>query len=179
MERLKNNSNKIFASRSLNYARLSLQLESCAEAIPPAVTLIINLLRSSGYLLDVKSYELAINEVIRNAYEHGCLGIGSEQKLSLCEAHAFESELKAREKKALETGEKIYIEVFIKKTEFVLTVEDTGAGFDWKAISQELENSEQSISPNGRGFFIICSVFDSICFNDKGNRITVKKIFKE
>ncbi|XPV77309.1 MAG: ATP-binding protein [Desulfovibrio sp.] len=54
----------------------------------------------------------------------------------------------------------------------VLTVDDGGPGWDWKKHSGDLpENAKDS----GRGLYIMKHYADEVKYNDKGNRLVIKK----
>ena len=54
-----------------------------------------------------------------------------------------------------------------------ITVEDGGEGWDWKSQCCSLPSESEEA---GRGLFIIQSYSDSVEFNEKGNRICIRKV---
>lgn len=59
-----------------------------------------------------------------------------------------------------------------------LIVEDEGAGFDPKRVS-DCTKKENLLKTGGRGVFIIQKYMDKVLYNDKGNRVTMMKYIKK
>jgi len=91
--------------------------------------------------------ELLLREVLVNAVDHG----------SQCAP-----------------GRSVRCAVRLDRTRLTITVEDEGAGFDWRAVS--LHRSE-CLDPSGRGFDILRAYSTGFRFNGKGNAVTVWKQF--
>ena len=59
--------------------------------------------------------------------------------------------------------------------DYIITIEDSGAGFDWRShLNVNLPTTQSS----GRGIAIMKKKFNSINYNEKGNIITLKKTIK-
>jgi len=56
--------------------------------------------------------------------------------------------------------------------ELVMTVEDSGPGFDWREQSHSLVDMSEE---HGRGFLIFRCYATDFAYNDKGNRLTLRK----
>lgn len=56
----------------------------------------------------------------------------------------------------------------------MLTIEDTGSGFDHRHIPDPT-SEENLMSINGRGIFLMRNVMDDVVFNESGNRISLLK----
>ncbi|MGE4553510.1 MAG: ATP-binding protein [Desulfovibrionaceae bacterium] len=54
----------------------------------------------------------------------------------------------------------------------VMEVEDPGDGFDWRGRAIRLP---EGLTESGRGRYIIHAYADAVEYNDKGNRITIRK----
>ena len=54
----------------------------------------------------------------------------------------------------------------------VMVVEDPGEGFDWRGREIRLP---EGLTETGRGRYIIHTYADTVEYNDKGNRITIRK----
>ncbi len=132
-------------------------LSSCTNQTYEAVnTSIAAILKHKSCLSENTLFELKVilNELLNNALMHGNRSIQTK---------------------------KIKLAVGISDTTAIISVEDEGAGFDFKSTYQKEQNSlEESgindIKENGRGVMIIAGLCDEISFNEKGNRVEVKKL---
>lgn len=116
-----------------------------------------------------RQVSLALDECIRNAYEHGNLELNSLDKSTYLNKEILEHELSARE---LKYGNRnISLEIKYSKQEITFIVADEGNGFDWR--NHNFEASAESL--HGRGIKIIRSSFDKVIFNEKGNICTMIK----
>ncbi len=158
---------------------LSLIIDSQQKAIAPCVQRLVSVCGAWWPDLAESKLELVLDEAIRNAYEHGNLGISSEEKSRLLDSDEFEKELARRELLPEVKKKKIYIEVSCSREEFVLTIRDDGPGFDWRsyeATSLSQRNSADAL--HGRGLLLLHKIFDSVSYNESGNQITLKQTLK-
>ncbi|MCB0322823.1 MAG: ATP-binding protein [Bdellovibrionales bacterium] len=166
-------------SGALQDGALTLVFCSRLEAVTIAVGMVLELLKTLASGPTLKRFELVLDEAIRNAYEHGNLGISSDEKERLCAEDLFDEELRRREPAALADGKKIRVEATVSGRTFTCTVEDDGVGFDWQRKLQEpLEQTVDFSHMNGRGLLLIRQIFDTVAFNERGNRITMTKLFQ-
>lgn len=118
----------------------------------------------------------ALSEILMNAYEHGCLGIGGKRKQKLLKKGYYEEHLIELEKTI---NKKIQIEIgeFEEsgKNFLVFTVQDEGEGFDTTLIKETVRNIELLHS---RGIAMVKGLVDEIYYNDRGNQVTVIKRIK-
>jgi anti-sigma regulatory factor (Ser/Thr protein kinase) len=157
-------------------AKVELELESTSTSVSIAVRLLVELLAGIGAGMELKRLELALDEAIRNAYEHGNLGISSEEKSILAAADAFEDELRRREQVAVSKGKRIRIAAELTEAEFVCRIADDGDGFDWQTHLQSLKAGQNDPTAlSGRGVSLISRLFDVVTYNDRGNEMTVSK----
>ncbi len=120
----------------------------------------------------------AFNEMLINAYEHGNLGISYQEKNRHMENETFEELLKERENRF--GNKKIYIKLSVKDEKdfkiFIIEVEDEGDGFDTNIIKNKfLKKSSYS----GRGLIMTSKMVDAFYYNNKGNKVVMKKIQKK
>ena len=108
-----------------------------------------------------------LSELFNNALEHGILALDSKLK---SEENGFHAYYEAREKSlnALETGRIIVrVESVPQESKVLLSVEDSGEGFNWKNASQA--NSEASY---GRGIPLLHALCEKVWFDKGGSKIT-------
>ncbi len=166
--------NRLFDDRNLHSLTLSLQLPTSEAAILPAVGAVIDLARGFLKDRDLKGLELVLNEALRNAYEHGNLGVTFEEKSGLCESGTFEDELARRSALPGNAGKKISVLAEISPELLRCTITDEGEGFDPTAIPQS-GSDPSSIDPNGRGVAMIRRYFDRVEYRNNGSQIILDK----
>jgi CheY-like chemotaxis protein/anti-sigma regulatory factor (Ser/Thr protein kinase) len=121
----------------------------------------------------------ALYELIVNAYEHGNFAVSYDMKQRLLESGEYEDYLIAKEKE-LADKKKIRIKLFSSKkdTKRCITAQicDEGDGFD-TIIFKNRYISEEIF--HGRGLAIAKKMVDSLYYNEKGNKVLIKKFFEE
>lgn len=65
----------------------------------------------------------------------------------------------------------------IRNDRLIMSIEDQGAGFDWKALRKEkrLFPKQGELEDHGRGFMIMDDYFDVCTYNEKGNCLILEK----
>ena len=125
----------------------------------------------AGYIFpDPARATKGLYELLVNAVEHGCLGIGYDLKTDLVEKNVWRAEVERR--LSLPDNRQKNIEMIIaRKTEGVFAIiTDPGAGFDWK-LYMGVEPSRAGDN-HGRGIARALSVsFDTLTYNPKGNQV--------
>jgi anti-sigma regulatory factor (Ser/Thr protein kinase) len=164
---------KVFSAEHLRRAVVDLELDTAAAVIAPTVSLLKRILEGSLDSGELARVALALQEILTNAYEHGNLGVGSEEKSALSEEGRFEEHLARRAAETRAEKRTIRVRAELAGEHFSCTVEDEGGGFDWQAKFEE--SSRELLSPSGRGLVIVRRTFDEVYFNEWGNAITVKK----
>jgi anti-sigma regulatory factor (Ser/Thr protein kinase)/FixJ family two-component response regulator len=164
---------RMFVTEHLRGASIQFSLESSKSAIAPAVNTIKELLRGLVAPAELARIDLALQEVLTNAYEHGNLGLSYEEKMSFCENETLEKELERRAVQARHEGKVIRVAALLDPDYFTVNVTDDGAGFDWRNAPNPLENPEKLLSLHGRGLLIAHRSFDKVEFNEAGNSITL------
>jgi anti-sigma regulatory factor (Ser/Thr protein kinase) len=165
----------MFQPGTVHTTDLDIVISSLNSAIEATVKLIGNMLSGVVDHAQMIRFELAVDEALRNAYEHGCLGLSGSEKLSLCRSEALEEFLRGKELEAIEAGKTIHISAKCNEKEFSCVIEDQGAGFDWREVPLTPEGSGETAALNGRGLMLIRNVFDIVAFNEKGNKVTLVK----
>jgi len=112
---------------------------------------------------------LTFTELFMNAYEHGNLGIDSQEKNRLIQNDEYFDELKKREK---HIDKKIVVKVDRIKnitSEYIVTqIQDDGNGFDTKILEAIFRNTHKF---NGRGVYVSKKNSMGIYYNLKGNNV--------
>ena len=151
---------------------IEISIRSQRSAIAPIVKSIIGLLGENHSVDALRYLELGLDEAIRNAYEHGNLEINSELKGTLLEDGTFDSELSKRERQTPYCERGINLKVKYNPNFFHCTIEDQGKGFNWHDILNMPSSTSLSIEElHGRGIMLIQHVFDTVVYNEKGNKV--------
>ena len=108
------------------------------------------MLKQKGLEQDIFDIQLLIREVLNNCIIHGC---------------------------GLDPGKDVYMEFSVGRDSISMQAEDPGEGFDWKETLNSCLPDDTCI--NGRGLDIVCLYADSVEFNQKGNRVQVKKTLRD
>ena len=156
-------------------ANLELTLESTVAAIAPTVNLLRNLILGLFSQSELARISLGLEEIIRNAYEHGNLGITFSEKSSACSAEMLEQLLIEREQRAKEEGMTIAVRAEVTADAFHCFVSDAGAGFDWQRLLSVVPASASLFALHGRGLLLARKIFDEMHFNAKGNEVHLVK----
>lgn len=161
----------------VHQASIHLELQSSTSAVAAAVQQVVGLVHGLVDEREAMRVELALHEMIHNALEHGNLGVTCDEKIALCETGGLEAILAERSKVAIGEGKLIVVDAALENGTFTCSVADEGKGFDWRKSIDPTESIEKLSGLSGRGLFLIRKYFDSVEFNDQGNRITVAKRF--
>ncbi len=123
-------------------------------------------------------FEIAVYESLINAIEHGNLSLSSDLKASDFSEKDYFANL--RQKRITEeefAGRKIKMEFTMQSGRVELSIQDEGAGFNYKEIMEKIGSNEPDNFDlcHGRGLLMISHCVDEIRFNELGNRITLVK----
>lgn len=111
---------------------------------------------------------LILNELLLNAYEHGILGISSEEKHKKMEEGTYEEFLIQREKEV--KGEIELDATFYTKGLLKIRIKDSGKGFNFENYIDDKSFSEKEFS--GRGIKMSKNIANAIFFKDNGRDVT-------
>lgn len=155
--------------------QIELAVDLSAEALQRAVEAVISLFPPEVDERTLRSCRLALQEAIRNAIEHGCLGIDSNEKAALQEAGTFDFEVERRSAEAKKAGKQVRVTAGVHGAHFWCTITDQGEGFDWRSHAATPQAVQDLTQPHGRGLMLIRHFFDSVEYNERGNAVTLSK----
>lgn len=142
------------------------------SSIGPIVDLLVRFTEAKAAV--EKHLVLGLSELVRNGYEHGCLGISTSQKDALILDGEFDRYTAEAEVDAVKDGHWIDIHALHgSNSEVRFRLEDTGDGFDWRSV--DLDAIPMSEGVHGKGLFLIKKLFETFSFNEKGNVAEVTK----
>jgi CheY-like chemotaxis protein/anti-sigma regulatory factor (Ser/Thr protein kinase) len=124
--------------------------------------------------VDTSMLHVGLEEILRNAIEHGNLEIGFESKGEALRANALHQLVEQRCRDERFRNRRVAVEWEIEGDQFRCVIEDEGPGFDYQAPWDPL--SEQGLAQiNGRGIFLTRAFFDSVEYQGRGNRVVLTK----
>ncbi len=159
---------------------LTVLFENRLELVPRFVSQLIAEARHVLPGSDSMHIRLGLMELITNAVEHGNLGISYEDKAKAMEA-GISDYIKLADQR-LENPElakrRVRVEFAFANEQCQWIIEDEGEGFDWRSVMDPREEEGLELS-HGRGVFLSRFAFDSMEYNEKGNRVRVVKASQE
>jgi len=143
-----------------------------ADIFPIINQITINLARlvPTAEILNLK---IGMEEILKNAIEHGNLNISAEEKNQAIEQGVFGKLINSRLQQNSNGRKKIYITAKLDRESFTVTIRDQGEGFNWKSLA--LPTAENLFSFSGRGILLTRIYFDEVLYNDRGNEVTLVK----
>lgn len=114
-------------------------------------------------------------EVLRNAVEHGNLGISYAEKSKLHQSNTLSEEILRRQALPENADKRVLVRFVREPSQISFEVIDEGPGFDWQPFLDF--SPERLLHTHGRGIAIARSIgFDSLEFHGCGNHVvaTVK-----
>jgi DNA-binding response OmpR family regulator len=115
--------------------------------------------------------KIGIEEMIRNAVEHGHLGITGEEKHRALEEGVFGELVHQRLQSGDNARKQITLSSRLSPTELVVTIADQGDGFNWRSVPEL--SAESLLRFNGRGILLTRIYYDEVRYNEKGNEVTL------
>jgi anti-sigma regulatory factor (Ser/Thr protein kinase) len=116
----------------------------------------------------------ALQELVMNAVEHGCLELRDHDKLEALAKDQYDELIRRRRQNARFRDRRVTIRAIYDQGQQVLTyqIADEGKGFNGKARVQSGFDGCHPGDASGRGIFLVHSFFSDIAYNDKGNEVT-------
>ena len=135
---------------------------------------LVNYLYCSNRIDDDGRYALqtTLMELLTNALEHGNCNISWEEKTEFLKNGGNMLELIDKKRNLPENlNKKIKISYFIGKDKSHFSIEDEGAGFDWKSrmVSGDIPDFELE---HGRGISLSRGLVSALHYNEKGNAVS-------
>jgi CheY-like chemotaxis protein len=115
---------------------------------------------------------IALNEALLNAIQHGNLELSSDLRQE--HGEAFWDLGKERRRQPPYRDRRVHVRATLSRSEAIYVVEDEGPGFDRDTVTDPTDpaNLERI---GGRGLMLIRTFMDEVEYNQKGNRVTLRK----
>jgi len=122
---------------------------------------------------DPQAALVGIREIMLNAVEHGNLSITYAEKTALVRKRGWQQEVERRLSLRENIVKMAKAQLVRDNGELVLTVEDSGTGFDWKPF--RAFDVARATDPHGRGIAMACLIsFKSVTYVGAGNKVVCK-----
>lgn len=117
----------------------------------------------------------ALQELLINAVEHGNLEIPYQEKEQALAKGEYEVLLAQRLSQSRLKNRHVTIHVLYAKEakSLLYRIADEGAGFQWRNVLNQSQEAGRTDAVNGRGIFLVRSLFQSFAYNDQGNEATL------
>jgi len=127
--------------------------------------------------IETSEIRLGLEEILRNAVEHGNLEIGFDAKRKALEEHRFDALIEERMRDCRYRDRKVLVSFAIDRLELRCVIRDDGPGFDYAKVWDPL--SEEGLRRlNGRGIFLTRAFFDEVNYRGRGNEVELVKQLK-
>jgi len=115
----------------------------------------------------------ALQELVMNAVEHGCLEIEYHDKVDAMANDQYDELIGRRRQDPRFQGRRVTIRAIYDKSRQVVTykIADEGKGFKWKTWVKSGIEVCPTDDVSGRGIFFVHSFFPDIMYNDRGNKV--------
>jgi DNA-binding response OmpR family regulator len=115
----------------------------------------------------------ALQELVMNAVEHGCLELRYREKLEAVAKEQYAELIHQRLQDARLRNRRVMIRAVYDKRQQVLTyqITDEGEGFNWKSRLNHNLDACPIGDVSGRGISLVHSFFPDIMYNDRGNEV--------
>jgi DNA-binding response OmpR family regulator len=115
----------------------------------------------------------ALQELVMNAVEHGCLELRYREKLEAVAKEQYAELIHQRLQDARLRNRRVMIRAVYDKRQQVLTYQiiDEGEGFNWKSRLNHNLDACPIGDVSGRGISLVRSFFPDIMYNDRGNEV--------
>jgi len=111
---------------------------------------------------------IGLTELFINGVEHGCLGIGHDEKGRLIEDGILADEIERRRSMPEFADRSVTVEFRREPNRLFFEVKDGGAGFDFEAY---VEDAEGHSKKHGRGIMMAKGCFEKLTYKGNGNEV--------
>lgn len=116
----------------------------------------------------------ALQELIMNAVEHGCLELEYHDKMEAMVEDRYDELIQERLQDPRLSNRLVTIRAIYDKRQQRLTYKiiDEGKGFDWQSRVTSCSDVCPPGDASGRGIFLVKSFFPDLSYNERGNEVT-------
>jgi DNA-binding response OmpR family regulator len=119
---------------------------------------------------------IGLYELLINAIEHGNLGITFQDKSDALENNTYTELLQNRMENAEKEGKVVRIHSDYSPSSMSIDIQDQGNGFDLEKLPN-ITDAASILMDHGRGILLANLFYDSVAYEEPGNRVKISKIF--
>ncbi|MBS0616757.1 MAG: ATP-binding protein [Spirochaetes bacterium] len=128
---------------------------------------------------ELNALRTCFREILINAIEHGNLGVTFEEKSRAIEEGDYMQFLLERQLQPEYAARRVRVHYVVNRSALIMRVTDDGDGFDHRAFLERANSDESMLMlEHGRGISMTINAFDAVEFNEKGNEVTLRKVFR-
>jgi CheY-like chemotaxis protein len=113
---------------------------------------------------------VALDEALVNAIVHGNLEVSSDLRDG--GGDAYFAQIKERQTQDPYAERTVHVQAIIHDSKAIIRIEDEGPGFDHQSLPDPTD-PENLANPAGRGVLLMRMFMDDVCYNKKGNCVTL------
>ncbi len=124
--------------------------------------------------------QMALQELLANAIEHGNLAITAEEKRDAIMADVYEDLLEVRQLDPEFVNRRVRVSIQHDGPEglFRCKISDEGAGFNWQSFLESSHEMPSAMVGSGRGIFLVKTLMPEIQYHGRGNEVTLVVRYK-
>lgn len=126
----------------------------------------------------VMHIRVGLREIIINAIEHGNLNLTFDEKSEATMNDSYMEVIAERRNHPEYRDKKVTIKFSLSPDRVIYVIEDEGNGFDYSKILNRVndEVNKEELA-HGRGITMALSIFDTVKYNELGNKVTLVRRF--
>lgn len=151
-----------------------LELDNELDNVPAVITYLTATAHLFFPRAEVNYIKLGLDEMIRNAIEHGNFAITYEEKTQSLEHNRWLELLDQRRADSALDRRRVRVRCTQTPEAFRCVIADEGDGFNWRDLPDPADPANL-LSSHGRGILLTTFYFDEVVYNDRGNAVTLVK----
>ena len=152
-----------------------LEIKNEPEIISGLLTVILRPVSARLTESDRLHLQVAVQELLLNAIEHGNLGISAEEKNDAIMNDCFDHLIEKRQvdHRFRRRRVKMWIMHDPENWVFQCRICDEGEGFDWQGLMNASLLNLPALAGSGRGIFLVKTLMSEVQYNGQGNEVTL------
>lgn len=126
---------------------------------------------------EITQLRIGLREILINAIEHGNLEISFDEKTEAVAAEGYIDFISIRQKDPKYRDRRVLVKFSLSPERVIYVIEDEGKGFNYKNVLEKAKRANEEELAHGRGIVMALGIFDSVKFNEKGNKVFLLRKF--
>jgi PAS domain-containing protein/anti-sigma regulatory factor (Ser/Thr protein kinase) len=127
--------------------------------------------------MEITQLRIGLREILINAIEHGNLEISFDEKTEAVATEGYIDFISLRQKDPKYRDRRVIVKFSLSPERVVYIIEDEGKGFNYKNVLEKAQRANDEKLAHGRGIVMALGIFDSVKFNEKGNKVFLLRKF--